>query len=164
MKMTFGPRDRVEIDDARICRRHFGGHEDDRYNAEGDYNFTLIIPNEEMAEALMERGYNVQIKPAANEYEDPWITLKVKIYPNKKTGQIDFDAILKSGGNIQTLDIETLETLDRISIAKVDLDIRPSDWTYGKKSGRTAVLDGIWVEQNVNRFQRRLAEEEYPEE
>ena len=164
MKLSFGPRDRVEIDDARICRRHFGGHDDGQYNAEGDRNFTLIIPSEEMANALIERGYNVSIKPPRDEFEDPFMTLKVKIYTNKKTGDIDFDAIVKSRGNIQTLDVDSLEMLDRIDMAKIDFDIRPFDWEYGKRSGRTAILDGIWVEQNVNRFARRLAEEEYPEE
>ena len=164
MNITFGPRDRVEIDDARICRRHFGGHDDGQYNAEGDHNFTLIIPDEKTADLLIERGYNVNIKPPRDEFESPFITMKVKIYPNKKTGDIDFDAIVKSRGNIQQLNIDTLEMLDRIDMAKIDFDIRPYDWEYGKRRGRTAILDGIWVEQNVNRFQRRLAEAEYPEE
>jgi len=165
MKMTFGPRDRVEIDDARICRRHFGGRDDGRYNAEGDHNFTLIIPNMEMADALMERGYAVSVKPPQDEYDEPFITLKVKIYANKETGDVEFDTIVKSRGNIQRLtNVDEFDMLDRIEFAKVDLDIKPRDWTYGKRSGRTALLDGIWVEQNVNRFQRRLAEEEYPEE
>ena len=51
MELTFAPRGVLQIDDARIIFRNFRG-EGGKFNKEGDRNFALIIPNEEMAEAL----------------------------------------------------------------------------------------------------------------
>ena len=54
--------------------------------------------------------------------------------------------------------------LDNIDILSVDLDIRPFDWDVNGKTGRTAYLQSICVTQDVDRFEQRFAEEEFPEE
>ena len=50
MKITFAPKGILQIDDARICFRNFRG-EESMYNAKGNRSFSLVIPNEEMADA-----------------------------------------------------------------------------------------------------------------
>ena len=58
MQITFltnprnGKRELVQIDDARITYKNFTGI-GDKFNREGDRNFALIIPNEEIADELI---------------------------------------------------------------------------------------------------------------
>jgi hypothetical protein len=73
--------------------------------------------------------------------------------------------VLVTGSKSILLGESTIHRLDRISRGRVDLDIRPYDWTMRDgKSGRTAYLNGIKVWQNIDRFAAELAEEEYPGE
>lgn len=159
MKLTFAPRGILQIDDARIVFRNFEGR-GDKYNREGDRNFALVIPEEEMMEALVKEGWNVRVKPARDEDDTPFMYLPVKVKFNDRGPT----AYLKSAGSMLKLDEETIGMLDRVDILGVDLDIRPYDWDVNGKQGRTAYLQSIHVTQDVDRFAARYADEEYPEE
>ena len=84
MELVFAPRNILQIDDARICFRNFRG-EESMYNAKGNRSFSLVIPNEEMAEALMNDknefgvGWNVKIKAPREAGEAPFIHLPIKV-------------------------------------------------------------------------------------
>ena len=78
MNITFAPRDILQIDDARIIYRNFAGR-GDKFNREGDRNFAVIIPNEELAHDLIDRGWNVKIKPPRDEHDTPFMILPVKV-------------------------------------------------------------------------------------
>lgn len=155
MELNFGPRGVLEINGASICYKNFAGRQS-QFNAPGDRNFCLIIPTKEMADALIERGWNVKEKPARDAYEEPFRTLKVKVVCNENGPT----AIFKSGRNNTKLDEDTIGMLDEVSLASVDLDIRPFDWTIGGRSGRTAYLKGIWAYHNQDRFAARYNDEE----
>lgn len=147
--MTINITDRgvLQIDDARITFRNFSGTATE-YNREGDRNFSLIIPDMEIADKLTEEGWNVKVKPARNPDEEPFITLPVKVSFNEMGPNI----FLNSGGKITRLDEHSVHRLDRISISNVSLDIRPYDWTVNGKTGRKAYLSSMEVEQNIDRF------------
>lgn len=159
MHITFAPRGILQIDDARIIYRNFEGR-GDKYNRAGDRNFAVVIPNQDIADALINEGWNVKIKPARDEGDAPFMYLPVKVKFNDR-GPVVY---LKSGKNLTKLDEESVDCIDNIDILSVDLDVRPFDWDVNGKQGRTAYLQSIQVTQEIDRFAARYAEEEYPQE
>lgn len=145
----------LEIEDARIIYRNFAGV-GSKFNREGDRNFAVIIPDEETKEILVENGWNVKIKPPRDEYEEPFMFLPVKIKFNSRGP----GAYVVSGDSVTRLTEDTIEMLDEIDIASVDMDIRPYDWDVNGKTGRSAYLQAINVIQNIDRFGARYASEE----
>ena len=159
MNVTFAPRGILQIDDARIIYRNFSGV-GSQFNREGDRNFAVYIPDEDMAEELKERGWNVKIKPPREDGDDPFMFLPVKIKFNDRGPSV----YLVTGNKKTPLNENTVSCLDDIDILSVDLDIRPYDWDVNGKTGRTAYLQSIWVTQEVDRFASRMMDDEYPEE
>lgn len=159
MELRFTPRGILQIDDARIIYRNFRG-EGGKFNRDGDRNFAVIIPNEDMFDALISEGWNVKKKPPKDEGGEPFMFLPIKIKFNGKGPK----AYLNRGGKISNLNEETIGIVDKIDINCVNLDIRPYDWEVNGSSGRTAYLQSIEVVQELDRFAARYAEEEYPEE
>ena len=142
----------LEIEDARIIYRNFAGAPS-KFNREGDRNFAVIIPNEEIKEALVEAGWNVKIKPPRDEYDEPFMFLPVKVKFNNRGPA----AYVVSGNSVTRLNEDTIDMLDEIDIASVDMDLRPFDWEVNGNTGRTAYLQAINVTQNVDRFGARYA-------
>ena len=159
MELTFAPRGILQIDDARIVFRNFRG-EGGPYNREGDRNFALVIPNKDIADELIKDGWNVKIKEAREEGDQPFIFLTVKV----KFNDIGPHIYLKTGKAVNKLDEETVSCIDDIDILSVNLDIRPYDWEINGKTGRTAYLQSMEIIQEIDRFAARYAEEECPEE
>lgn len=147
MHITFAPNNILQIDDARIIFRNFSGAPS-KFNREGDRNFAVIIPEQEIADALIAEGWNVKIKPPREDGDTPFMYLPVKIKFNDRGPRV----YLKSGSNIIRLDEESVSCLDNVDIISVDLDIRPYDWNVNGMEGRTAYLQSIQVAQEVDRF------------
>lgn len=148
MHLTFAPRGIIQIDEARIVYRNFEGR-GDKFNREGDRNFAVVIPDKEVADALIREGWNVKVKPPRDEDDDPFMFLPVKVKFNDRGP----NAYLQTGARMNRLDEDSIACLDNIDIASVDLDIRPYDWTLSDgKSGRSAYLQSIKVVQDVDRF------------
>lgn len=162
MKINFATRGVVQIDDARIIYRNFAGAPS-KFNREGDRNFAVVIDDQDIAEALTEKGWNVKIKPPREEGDEPFMFLPVKVKFNDRGPRVYLQNSL-GGRNRVTLDEDTVGILDNVDIINVDLDIRPYDWDVQGKTGRTAYLQSICVTQEVDRFLDRYAEQESPEE
>ena len=154
MNITFAPRGILQIDDASIIYRNFAGV-GSKFNREGDRNFAVRIPDTELADKLVEEGWNVKIKDPKEEGDLPFMFLPVKIKFNDR-GPVVY---LKTGRNMVKLDEESISCLDNIDILGVDLDIRPYDWEVNGKTGRTAYLQAICVTQDIDRFAARYEEE-----
>ena len=155
MEITFAPRGILQVDDARIIFRNFSGAPS-KFNREGDRNFAMVIPDQDMADTLINEGWNVKIKPPRDEDEDPLMYLPVKIKFNDR-GPICY---LRSGKAMTKLSEDTIDCLDDVDILSVDLDIRPYDWEAQGKTGRSAYLQSICVTQKVDRFMEKYAEDE----
>ena len=137
----------LEIQDARIIFRNFAG-QGSKFNREGDRNFAVIIPTDEIKDELVKEGWAVKIKPPRDEDENPFMYLPVKVKFNGHGPAL----YINSGGNITKLNEDTIVMLDEIDITSVDLDLRPYDWDVNGKTGRTAYLQALNVMQNIDRF------------
>lgn len=147
MHVTFAPRGIIQIDDARIIFRNFAGLAS-KYNREGDRNFAVVIPNQEIADQLIDEGWNVKIKAPRDIDDAPFMYLSVKVKFNDRGPNV----YLVSGNNTVRLDEDSVDCLDHIDIVSVDMDIRPYDWEANGNTGRTAYLQSIRVTQEVDRF------------
>lgn len=156
MNITFAPKGHLQIDDARIKFPNFAGR-GDKFNREGDRNFSLVIENEEDAYRMKDLGWNVKIKDAREEGEPPFMHLKVKV----KFSAYGPKVILMTEGspNRVVLDEDTIGCLDNIEIANIDMDIRP--YRGERPDGtpyQTAYLETMYVTQRYNRFIERYGE------
>lgn len=155
MEITFAPKDILQIDDARIVYRNFSGT-GSKFNREGDRNFAVVIPDQDIADELVNRGWNVKIKPPRDEDDMPFMFLPVKIKFNERGPKV----YLQSGDKTIELNEESIDCLDDVDILGVDLDIRPYDWEVNGKQGRTAYLQSIHVVQEIDRFAARMQQAE----
>lgn len=147
-------KDILEIEDARIIYRNFEGVAS-KFNREGDRNFAVIVPNDEIKDILVEAGWNVKIKPPRDEDDTPFMFIPVKVKFNNRGPA----AYLRSGETVTRLNEETIGILDEIDIQSVSMDLRPYDWDVNGKTGRTAYLQAIDVIQNIDRFGDMYAKE-----
>lgn len=147
----------LQIEDARIIYRNFAGI-GSKYNRDGDRNFAVIIPNQEIADELIADGWAVKIKPPRDEDESPFMYLPVKVKFNNRGPA----AYVKSENSVQRLNKDTIGMLDEIDIQSVDMDLRAYDWEVNGKTGRSAYLQAINVIQNIDRFGAQYQAQELP--
>lgn len=155
MNVTFIQGGILQIDDARIIFRNFSGAPS-KFNREGDRNFAVVIPDEEIADALVKEGWNVKVRPPRDDDDSPFMYLPVKIKFNVRGPNV----YLVSGNVQNKLDEDTVGCLDSIDIRSVDMDIQAYDWVRqegrpDEKRGRTAYLQAIRVHQEIDRFAER---------
>ena len=165
MHLTFAPKGILQFDDVEIKWPNFSGKQD-KYNRDGKRTFNIIIPDEEMKEALIAEGWNVKTRAANDEYEDPLYYLPVKIlYHDEELAHLDPVVTLITGRSQNELDEETIGTLDHIDILEIPhMDISPYDWEVQGKTGRTAYLKKAIIVQEVDRYNAYLAGRENPQE
>ena len=152
MNICFAPKGILQIDDAKIIFKNFEGR-GDKFNREGDRNFSLLIEDPNTADAMVKEGWNVRIKPGRDEDEEPFMRLPVKV----KFTDYGPNVYLNSAGNVTKLDEESIGCLDNIDIESVNMDIRPYDWDVNGRTGRTAYLQSMEVVQRIDRFSARYA-------
>ena len=152
MNICFAPKGILQIDDARIIFKNFEGR-GDKFNREGDRNFSLLIEDPNTAKALQREGWNVKIKEGRDEEDGPFMRLPVKV----KFTDYGPNVYLISGGRRVELDEESIGCLDNIEIETVDMDLRPYDWDVNGRTGRTAYLQSMQVVQRIDRFAARYA-------
>lgn len=152
MHVTFAPKNILQIDDAKIIFRNFEGR-GDKFNREGDRNFSLLIEDPDTADALVREGWNVRIKEGRDPDEGPFMRLPVKV----KFTDYGPNIYLVTGDRRNELDEESIGCLDNIDIESVDMDIRPYDWEVNGRTGRTAYLQSMQVIQRIDRFAARYA-------
>ena len=147
------PNGYLEINEARILWPNFEGR-GDRFNKQGDRNFHLVSPDQEIADALMNDtnqygdGWNVKIK-RRDDGEAPFMHMMVKVKFNGRGPNV----YLVSGNKQVRLNEDTIKCLDDIDILYADMDIRPYDGEMPSgQTFRSAYLSAMRVYQRVDRF------------
>jgi hypothetical protein len=151
MELTFAPKGILQIDDARIIFKNFEGR-GDKFNREGDRNFSLLIEDPNTANALIKEGWNVKIKETGDD-DGPFMRLPVKV----KFTDYGPNVYLWTGNKRNELDEESIGMLDQIDIESINMDLRPYDWEVSGRTGRTAYLQSMEVYQRIDRFAARYA-------
>lgn len=122
----------------------------------------------ELAEYYQNAGYKTRIKTASQQKAQELSNLGWKVYYNSQTQPEDVEEFympvkvafndrgphifLVTNGKAIKLDEDTVSRLDRISMPRVSLDIRPYDWEVNGKTGRSAYLVSMEVEIDTDRI------------
>ena len=117
----------VSFENASIIFRNFEGR-DSKYNRAGDRNFAVVIEDQEMAQRLLDDGWNVRIREPREEGDRPLTTISVAVrfesFPNVPPAKI----FVYTNHNRVEMTEENVSELDFAEIQNVDLTIRPRFW------------------------------------
>lgn len=76
-------KEQLVIDDAKLRFHNFAG-EQTEFNVKGNRNIDIILPDNEIAVEMGQKGWNVKIRKPRDPEEDPYYTLNVKINLDSK--------------------------------------------------------------------------------
>lgn len=155
----------VFLEDVKIIKPNFSG-EERLYNAAGQRNFLIVVPDEAV-ETLLKDGWSIkQLKRREGmpEDEEPSWILKVSL---KVDGRRPPRVELIAGRKRASLNEETIDILDYVAIQSADLVIRPyhhEDRHSGTKNPKaTAWLKHLVVHQRLDPIDEKYIEEDYEE-
>ena len=142
----------VSIEHADILFRNFSGAQS-AYNPAGSRNFCVIIPDEGLAQKMLEDGWNVKRLRPRNEGdpERPYIQVNVSF-----SGRPPMIKMFSSSGQT-VLDEESVSMLDFVDIENVDLIVSPYNWTVNGKSGVKGYLRSMYITIQEDEFAKKYA-------
>lgn len=152
-------RQLLEIENARIMFRNFEGRETE-YNRLGDRNFCVVIEDEETAMKLEADGWNVKRLQPRNDDESVTYYISVAV---KFTNFPPTIWMVTSSGKAK-LEENDVHLLDGVDIDTVDLIINPRYWDDNGRERIKAYLKTMYVVIDEDRFARKYADMESPEE
>lgn len=130
----------ITFEDHPITFRNFEGREG-MYNAAGNRNFCLVLTPQE-AEILTNDGWNIKTQDPKEEGDLPFFYVQVSARWGFKPPMI----IMITSKGRTVLNENTVGILDAVDIAKVDVIIRPRDWSNATgAAGRKAYLKTMFV-------------------
>lgn len=149
----------LQIENARIIFRNFSGKES-QYNRAGDRNFAVIIENDEMAQKLIDDGWNVRILEPKNDGDEVSHYLPVKV----SFSNIPPKIWVVKGNKKTRLTEETIEELDYAQITNVDIAIRPYNWEVNNKTGVKAYVKTMYVTVEEDEFAYKYSDDDTVED
>ena len=142
----------IMFEGATLVFRNFAGKEG-QYNREGDRNFSVIIPDETLAQTLLADGWNVKHLNPREEGDEPTPYLQVAVnYKNRPPRIVMISSVART--NVSE---EMVEVLDYAEIENADLIINPYDWEVNGKSGKKAYLKSLYVTIAEDALERKYA-------
>ena len=181
-------KEQLVIDDAVLRFHNFAG-EQTEFNAKGNRNIDVVLPDKDMAVEMGERGWNVKIRKPRNEDEEPYYTLNIKInldskwppdfYQYDKSRRIDITlAAFKNdverearqrGERLTDEEITSrareafgraVSNFDDINLTEIGLLINGSAWESNFGHGIKAYLDEMHFRLKPSPFGNRYSYEE----
>lgn len=147
------------MEGVRLVFRNFTGKESE-FNREGDRNFGVILPNEQVAEAMLRDGWNVKyLKPSEEEKEEgaeqgpPWLPVKVGYGKGRPPKIVQITSRGKTN-----LTEETVDGLDWAEITNVDLMVRPYFWEVRGDTGISAYVQTMFVSIEEDPLEAKYAD------
>ena len=129
----------IVMENAKIAFRNFSG-EEGTFNPAGKRNFCVFL-SDELAEVLINDGWNVKWLKPRNEDEAPQAYLQVAVnYDN-----IPPKIIMVTSKGKTNIEEESVHILDWAEIENVDLVIRPYNWEVSGKTGVKAYLKSMYI-------------------
>jgi hypothetical protein len=129
----------VTLQGAEFYFRNFSGRES-QFNAEGDRNFGVYIP-EELADTLIDDGWNVKYTKIREEGDvaRPFLQISIgyKVRPPRIT--------MISGGTRTPLTEQMLDILDWADVLDLDVTFAPYNWEVAGKKGVKAYLRVMYI-------------------
>lgn len=146
----------VELPDVTVkwSFSNFAGQAD-AFNAAGDHNFTVILP-EETALKLREEGWAIKEYEGREEGEPTEYTLKIKIGlqnepPKMYLIKVDpFDDTKKR--KIRIENGRDLADIQRSTTERIDVIFTPYRWVKGDRTGITAYVKELYAVVKVSRI------------
>lgn len=143
----------IVAEGARIGFKNFSGKEG-QYNPAGRRNFCWFIDDENLANTLIDDGWNVRFLKPREDNEKPQPYLQVAVEFNNFPPKI---MMITSRGKSK-IDESEVNILDWAEITNVDLIIRPYNWEVNGKSGTKAYLKALYVTIEEDEFESKYAD------
>lgn len=127
-------------DGIRIAFRNFEGRED-VYNRKGDRNFAIVFERPEVAQRLIDDGWNIKYLKPRDEGDEPTPYLPVAVSYRVRPPKIG----LVTSKGLTYVPEEQVELLDWVDIETADVSLNPSQWAVNGKTGIKAYLNSMYI-------------------
>ena len=154
-------KEQLVIEDAKVLFHNYAGLQTD-FNKAGNRNFDVILPDNDMAIAMGEKGWNVKIRRPKDPEDDPYYTLNVKInmdshWPPNIEQQVrgrdpipyDKSMLGEPDPNDPTKYKNGSKGLDGTNIDRIVFVINGSPWESQFGKGIKAYLDQFYFEKKA---------------
>lgn len=137
-------RDEITIEDAQIMWRNFAGKEKN-FNAAGQRNFAVRL-DQDLYEQLKEIGWGVKFKEPRAGYEDePLLFLPVGVKWKEGLTPPRIFLVTESTNSRNQLHEDTAWMMDHGVFDKVDVTLRPYNWSFNGREGVAAYLRSCYA-------------------
>lgn len=136
--------------------RNFSG-KPGQYNAEGDRNFCVVIP-EELVPMMEKDGWNIKTLVARDEGDQDKHFIRVKVRFNSNRPP---KIVLISSGGKSLLDEESVDVLDWSDILNADMAINPYESDVRGEHHVTGYLKSLYVTLDEDDLEKKYADIQY---